>query len=162
MVVARSQCCLAKYAEAEHARGNEPSACGTKFHVLVLLYRADGRSPPLGITFLGLIRLSKWNLTASQRAMAAAAAWAMAEREGRVQSGAERAKSAQRGQIIRNPRDHFAALFGVGKNYVEMARALLRDDPPGADLVSAHDRGKSGERADEAGQHRDPDQSSLP
>jgi hypothetical protein len=75
-------------------------------------------------------------LTASKRAIAAALAWARAEAEKRVQIGAGRpSKSAQSGQIITQPREHFAALYGVGKNYVEMARALLKDDKLGVEAV---------------------------
>jgi hypothetical protein len=75
---------------------------------------------------------------ASQMAMAAASAWAAAEAEGPVQTkGGNRKSNAQLGHLISEPREYFAGLFGVGKNYVEHARALLKYDPIGAAAVRA-------------------------
>lgn len=65
--------------------------------------------------------------------MAAAEAWAIAEREGKVQVGS--AKTSKPDVLIKDPRKHFSALFGVGYHYVEQARALLKEDPPGAEAV---------------------------
>jgi hypothetical protein len=71
------------------------------------------------------------SLTASQRAIAAGRAWLRAEAEGRVltgKGGDRRSKDqSPNGALIHQPRDYFAALYGVGKNYVEMAHALARE-----------------------------------
>jgi hypothetical protein len=73
--------------------------------------------------------------------MAAAEAWAYAEAQGMVSAhGGDRKSNAQRGHLISDPRSHFAEAFGVGKNYVEQARALLRDDPPAAVAVKNGDQ----------------------
>jgi hypothetical protein len=61
--------------------------------------------------------------------MAAARAWARAEAEGRVLKQGQKTtdvSSPKVGKLITAPRDHFAALYGASKGYVEMARALLR------------------------------------
>jgi ParB-like chromosome segregation protein Spo0J len=87
------------------------------------------------------------DLTASKRAVAAAEAWAYAEEAGRVLTGkgGDRSK-AQSGHCIKDPRNFFADQFGVGKNYVEQARALKRGDPlafaavkDGAPLAASYD-----------------------
>jgi hypothetical protein len=72
------------------------------------------------------LNVKRRNLTASQKAIAAASAWKQAEAEGRVQThGGDRKSNALRGRLISSPRDYFAAQFAVGKNYVEMAREVL-------------------------------------
>jgi hypothetical protein len=60
-------------------------------------------------------------------AIVAAEAWGLAEKKGLVQKQGGPRQKAQNG-LIAHPREHFAELFGVSKNYVEMARALLRGD----------------------------------
>jgi len=65
--------------------------------------------------------------TAGQRAIAAAEPSAMAEKEGRTlpeRSG----RAPSRGQVS-DPSGHFGKLFGAGRNQVEQACALIRDDP---------------------------------
>lgn len=69
-------------------------------------------------------------MTAPQRAIAAARAWARAEAAGRILKPGENARwkgSPKVGepQPITDAREHFAALYGVSKNYIEMARAVL-------------------------------------
>jgi hypothetical protein len=61
--------------------------------------------------------------------------WARAEAEGRVQGEGRPTKRAQSRLVITKPRDHFAALYGVGKGHVEMAHALAKADPPAAEAV---------------------------
>jgi hypothetical protein len=80
--------------------------------------------------------------TAGQRAIAAAEAWMMAEAEGKTLAGSRgdiRASKRRpdRASIISDPRNHFAKLFGSGHNQVEMARALIRQDPDAAAKVKA-------------------------
>jgi hypothetical protein len=69
--------------------------------------------------------------TASQRAIAAAEAWKIAEEEGRVRKQGARTDLQplpKEGKgLIANPREHFGALFNVGKNYVEMARTVIEN-----------------------------------
>ena len=69
--------------------------------------------------------------TAGQKAIAAAEAWKQAEDDGRVRTGrgGDRKSNAQKGHLIADPRSYFGALFDVGKNYVDMARAVCRWAP---------------------------------
>jgi len=69
---------------------------------------------------------SELSTTAQQKAIAAARAWAQAEAAGRIQKSGARTDlpTPKEGVgLIASPRDHFGAMFGVGKGYVEMARA---------------------------------------
>ena len=87
------------------------------------------RSSALALSFVVSLNVKRRNLRASQRAMAAAEAWNIAEKNGQVAggSGGDRVKqSAQNGHIIRSARDYFAKLFEVGKTYVEQARVEHR------------------------------------
>jgi hypothetical protein len=98
-----------------------------------------GYSAPLAATAWPLV-VKRRNLSAGQRAVAAAEAWSQAAAEGRVQTGQggdHKSKPKEGVDLIQSPRDSFAGLFGVGKNYVEMARALWLDDPPAGDAVKA-------------------------
>jgi hypothetical protein len=82
------------------------------------------------VAYVVSLNVKRRNLTASQKAIAAAEAWVMAEAEGRVQKhGGDRKSKPQNGVlIIKFPSEHFGALFSVGKNYVDMAKALLAED----------------------------------
>jgi hypothetical protein len=66
--------------------------------------------------------------------IAAAEAWALAEKDGKVQKQGGPRQKAQNG-LIAHPREHFGELLGVSKSYVEMARALLQGDPTEAARV---------------------------
>ncbi|MCC6780942.1 MAG: DUF3102 domain-containing protein [Hyphomicrobiales bacterium] len=78
------------------------------------------------------IRINNPELVVAGSFGAAAEAWGLAEREGRVAERGQigRNRSPTVGDLITTPRDHFAALFGSNKVYVEQARALLKNDPP--------------------------------
>ena len=96
----------------------------------------NGKAAADAIGLVVSLNVKRRNLSSSQRAMAAAKAWALAEQEGKVQTqGGDRKSKAQSGHLIAAPRDHFAVMFGVSKTYVEQARALLRDDPLAAEAV---------------------------
>ena len=86
------------------------------------------------MAYVVALNVKRRNLSASQKAIAAGEAWRQAEVEGRVQKqGMKKARVA----LIRDPRQHFATLFGVQEKWVEAARALVRDDPPAAMLVKS-------------------------
>lgn len=75
-------------------------------------------------------------LKAGPLAIAAAEAWIEAEKAGLVLTGKGGDRSnAQSGHCIKDPRTHFGKLFGVGKNYVDQAHTLCKDDPPAAESV---------------------------
>jgi len=91
---------------------------------------------PLGLVVS--LNVKRRNLTKPQLAVSAARAWKEAEDEGRVQKqGGDRGKTPKVGELIADPRSHFARLFGVSKNYVEMARRVLDYSPELADEVAA-------------------------
>ncbi|HEY2758296.1 MAG TPA: hypothetical protein VGJ01_21485 [Pseudolabrys sp.] len=71
------------------------------------------------------------DLTASNRAYAAAEACAYAENTGKVAKHGEvgRNRVPKVGTLISHPRDYSSEQFGVNRVYVGHARALLRDDP---------------------------------
>ena len=77
-------------------------------------------------SFIVSANVKRRNLTAPQRAVAAAHAWARAEASGRVQThGGNRRSSSGNPNLIREPAKHFAALYGVSQDYAHMARAVL-------------------------------------
>jgi len=85
-----------------------------------------------------------------RRAMAAAKAWAMAEAEGRILKpgqNAPRSSSPKAGEPIKEPHKHFGKLFGVSKDYANMAHALLRDDPLAAEAVPSSPQSRGEGRA---------------
>ncbi len=64
-----------------------------------------------------MLTVKRRNLTTQQRAMAAARAWSRAWAAGRVQTkGGDRRSKAQNARLITDPRKHFGALYGVGKD----------------------------------------------
>jgi hypothetical protein len=74
------------------------------------------------------------DLTAAQRACAAAIAWKRAEDDGRVrksEEGRPTKEVAYSKQLILNPRDHFAARFGAGQSFTQQAKYLFDNDPLG-------------------------------
>jgi hypothetical protein len=76
------------------------------------------------------LNVKRRNLTASQRAVAAAQAWRTAMLEGRVLvgRGGDRSK-AKSSLLIADPREYFGKLFGVNEKYAEMALELYTEDP---------------------------------
>jgi ParB-like chromosome segregation protein Spo0J len=84
------------------------------------------------------LNVKRRNLTAGQRAIAAAEAWIQAEKEGRVRTqGGDRKSSAKNLHLITKPRDHFAKLFSSNAVYVEQGHVLLKDDALAAAEVKA-------------------------
>jgi hypothetical protein len=103
-----------------------------------LVRTLDPSEIPDPLAFVISINAKRRKSNAGQLAMAAAEAWHIAEKDGKVQTkGGNRKSKAQSGHLISEPRDYFAKAFGVGKNYVEQARALLKDDALGAAAVKA-------------------------
>ena len=93
---------------------------------------------PLGLVVS--LNVKRRSLTKPQLAVSAARAWKEAEDEGRVQkSGARTDLPTPKVGVglITDARSHFARLFGVSKNYVEMARRVLDYSPELADEVAA-------------------------
>jgi hypothetical protein len=83
-----------------------------------------------------LQNVKRRNLTAGQRAVAAARAWKVAENEGRIAKEGRPAKnSPQQGELIKSPRDHFGKMFGAGKDQVEQAKALVDNDAVGVAAI---------------------------
>jgi hypothetical protein len=88
------------------------------------------------LTFVIGANVKRRALRASQRAMAAAEAWNIAEKNGQVQEhGGDRSSSGQNGHLIKQPREYFAKLFEVGVAYVKQARTVLADDPIMAERI---------------------------
>jgi hypothetical protein len=75
------------------------------------------------------------NTTAGQRAIAAAEAWNYAESRGMTGTG--RKLGIEGTEVGTKARTYFGKLFGADEHQVDQARALLRDDPPAAALVTA-------------------------
>ncbi len=89
------------------------------------------RSSALALSFVVSLNVKRRNLRASQRAMAAAEAWNIAEKNGQVREGGKggdrRSTNVQNVHWIKQPRDHFARLFEVGAVYVQQARVVLAE-----------------------------------
>jgi hypothetical protein len=89
--------------------------------------------------YVALQNVKRRNLTAGQRAVAAARAWAVADAEGRILKPGEtkrRPSSPQKGEhLIANPRVHFGKMFTAGKDQVEQAKALVDNDPVGVAAI---------------------------
>lgn len=82
-----------------------------------------------------LQNVKRRNLTAGQRAVAAARAWTVAEKEGRISKEGRPKNSPQQGELIKNPRVYFGKMFGAGKDQVEQAKALVDNDAVGVDAI---------------------------
>jgi hypothetical protein len=92
---------------------------------------------PIGTEPLAYVisaNVKRRNLTAAQRAIAAAEAWGMAIADGLASE--RRGPHTPEGGIS-TPDRHFATMFGVGKNAVQQARALLDRAPTAASKVKA-------------------------
>lgn len=96
--------------------------------------RLDEGVDPL--SFVVSLNVKRRSLTKPQLAIAAARAWAQAESRGEVQTHGGDRTSAQNGHLIGSPRDHFGRLFGVSKNYVDMARLVVAYSADLAEQVS--------------------------
>jgi len=105
--------------------------------------RAAKDADPLALIIS--LNVKRRNLSAGQRAIAAADAWYQAEAAGRVLKHGGDRTSGKSTHLIADPREYFATAFGSNDKYIRMARSLLIDDPPaaesvrnGADLQEAH------------------------
>jgi hypothetical protein len=80
------------------------------------------------------LNVKRRNLTAGQKAIAAAEAWIAAEKEGRTVTSGKvgRGRSAKVANLIQDPRSYFAKLFGSNHNSIRQARELIEQDPPAA------------------------------
>lgn len=73
------------------------------------------------------------NISAGQRAIAAAAAWDMIDTRAGPKGKPNSGKISLNGQR----RDHLGTMAGVNGKYVEQARFILLNDPPAAEAVKA-------------------------
>jgi hypothetical protein len=99
--------------------------------------RFENRQPGDVLAMIVSLNRKRRMLRASQSAIAAAEAWRYATSNGQVAERGEigRNRSLKVSDLIKDPRKHFAALFGVNFVYVQQARALLADDPVAAASV---------------------------
>jgi hypothetical protein len=112
---------------------NRLSAC-SEAGIEPRFVKCDPDVDPLSV--LVSLNVKRRNLSAAQKAIAAADAWVQAEAEGRVETkGGDRKSKAQSAHLIADPRNHFGKLFGVGEKYVTMARDLLLHDRVAARAV---------------------------
>jgi hypothetical protein len=95
--------------------------------------RVEGDPAALAVS----LNTKRRNLDKQQLAVIAAKAWKRAEDDGRTvgKSGASKSLPKMGSDLIQSPREHFATLYGVSKNYVQDAKFVLDNVPDLVDVA---------------------------